>query len=117
MCGIHPSGEYSIVPLYFSAERPVVTRDGTLIMVDDERMRLEPGEKPNDEASPLPHTWLLPLTGAVESGATTAARDYSGDAVGEDSERQGRIIDHDEAGSMSRETQGYFNAELGTLER
>ena len=70
-----------IVPLYFAAERPVVERDGALIMVDDERMPLDPGEKPDDEEGPLPHARLLPADRRGRERGGHAARDHPGDAA------------------------------------
>jgi len=98
-----------IVPLYFAAERPVVERDGTLIMVDDHRMRLEPGEKPTMKRVRFRTLGCYPLTGAVESGATTLPEIIQEMLVAKNSERQGRMIDHDEAGSMEqKKREGYF---------
>lgn len=98
-----------IVPLYFAAERPVVERDGTLIMVDDQRMRLEPGEKPAMKRVRFRTLGCYPLTGAVESGATTLPEIIQEMLVAKNSERQGRMIDHDEAGSMEQKKRdGYF---------
>jgi sulfate adenylyltransferase subunit 2 len=98
-----------VVPLYFAKERPVVARDGTLIMVDDERMPLKPGEKPQMRRVRFRTLGCYPLTGAIESDAANV-----GDIVRETmtatlSERQGRVIDHDQAGSMEKKKQeGYF---------
>src|SRR5581483_2278634 len=89
-----------IVPLYFAAPRPVVERDGALIMVDDDRMRLEPGEKPQTKVVRFRTLGDYPLTGAVESNATTLPQIIEEMLVARNSERQGRMIDHDEAGSM-----------------
>ena len=98
-----------IVPLYFAAERPVVVRDGTLIMVDDQRMRLEPGEQPAMKRVRFRTLGCYPLTGAVESGATTLPEIIQEMLVARNSERQGRMIDHDEAGSMEqKKREGYF---------
>jgi sulfate adenylyltransferase subunit 2 len=98
-----------IVPLYFAAERPVVVRDGTLIMVDDQRMRLEPGEIPAMKRVRFRTLGCYPLTGAVESGATTLPEIIQEMLVARNSERQGRMIDHDEAGSMEqKKREGYF---------
>jgi len=98
-----------IVPLYFAAERPVVERDGTLIMVDDERMRLQPGEKPQMKQVRFRTLGCYPLTGAVESTATTLPEIIQEMLVARNSERQGRMIDHDEAGSMEqKKREGYF---------
>jgi sulfate adenylyltransferase subunit 2 len=98
-----------IVPLYLAAERPVVDRDGALIMVDDERMRLNPGEKPRMEMVRFRTLGCYPLTGAIRSTAATVP-----DIIGEmlrarQSERQGRLIDFDEEGSMEvKKREGYF---------
>src|SRR5918995_1406905 len=89
-----------IVPLYFAKERPVVARDGTLIMVDDQRMRLSPGEKPEMKRVRFRTLGCYPLTGAVESNATTLPEIIQEMLVAKNSERQGRVIDHDETGSM-----------------
>ncbi|HEY7116626.1 MAG TPA: sulfate adenylyltransferase subunit CysD [Tepidisphaeraceae bacterium] len=98
-----------IVPLYFAAERPVVNRDGTLIMVDDERMRLEPGERPQMKRVRFRTLGCYPLTGAIESDATTLPEIIQEMLVARNSERQGRMIDHDEAGSMEqKKREGYF---------
>ena len=84
------------MPLYFAAERPVVERDGTLIMVDDERMPLQPGETPQMRRVRFRTLGCYPLTGAIESDADTLPRDHPGDAARRrTSERQGRVIDHD----------------------
>jgi sulfate adenylyltransferase subunit 2 len=98
-----------VVPLYFAAERPVVERSGNLIMIDDERMRLKPGEKPQMKRVRFRTLGCYPLSGAIESSATTV-----GDVILEmvnarQSERQGRLIDHDEEGSMElKKREGYF---------
>jgi sulfate adenylyltransferase subunit 2 len=99
-----------IVPLYFAAERPVVERDGTLIMVDDERMPLSPGERPMLKCVRFRTLGCYPLTGAVESGATTLPQVIQEMLLARSSERQGRVIDHDDgAASMERKKQeGYF---------
>ena len=99
-----------IVPLYFAAERPVVERDGTLIMVDDERMPLKPGEKPMIKRVRFRTLGCYPLTGAVESDATTLPDIIQEMLLAKSSERQGRVIDHDEGGaSMEKKKQeGYF---------
>jgi sulfate adenylyltransferase subunit 2 len=101
--------EIPIVPLYFAAERPIVERDGTLIMVDDERMRLEPGEEPAMRRVRFRTLGDYPLTGAVESDADTVPKIVEEMIAARTSERQGRVIDHDAAGSMERKKQeGYF---------
>jgi sulfate adenylyltransferase subunit 2 len=98
-----------IVPLYFAAERPIVYRDGGMIMVDDERMRLEPGEKPTIKRIRFRTLGCYPLTGAIESGATTLPEIIEEMLLAKVSERQGRVIDHDEAGSMEqKKREGYF---------
>ncbi len=98
-----------IVPLYFSAERPVVERDGTLIMVDDERMPLYPGEKPMLKKVRFRTLGCYPLTGAVEIEADTLPAIIQEMLLTTSSERQGRVIDHDQAASMEKKKQeGYF---------
>ncbi|MBA2676631.1 MAG: sulfate adenylyltransferase subunit CysD [Ramlibacter sp.] len=98
-----------IVPLYFSAERPVVERDGTLIMVDDERMPLNPGEVPVMRKVRFRTLGCYPLTGAVESEADTLPAIIQEMLLTKTSERQGRVIDHDSAASMEKKKQeGYF---------
>jgi sulfate adenylyltransferase subunit 2 len=98
-----------VVPLYLAAERPVVERDGTLLMVDDDRMPLEPGEQPQMKKVRFRTLGCYPLTGAVESEADTL-EDVIGEMIASrTSERQGRVIDHDGAASMERKKQeGYF---------
>jgi len=98
-----------IVPLYYSAERPVVERDGTLIMVDDARMPLKPGEVPMMRKVRFRTLGCYPLTGAVESEAATLPEIIQEMLLTKTSERQGRVIDHDSAGSMEKKKQeGYF---------
>jgi sulfate adenylyltransferase subunit 2 len=98
-----------IVPLYFSAERPVVKRDGALIMVDDERMPLSPGERPELRWVRFRTLGCYPLTGAVESRADTLPAIIQEMLLATSSERQGRVIDHDSAASMEKKKQeGYF---------
>ena len=98
-----------IVPLYFSASRPVVSRNGTLIMVDDERMPLSPGEVPMMKSVRFRTLGCYPLTGAVESTATTLEAIIQEMLLTKTSERQGRVIDHDTAASMEKKKQeGYF---------
>ncbi len=98
-----------IVPLYFAAVRPVVNRGGTLIMVDDERMRLEPGEVPMKKMVRFRTLGCYPLSGAVESEADTLETIIQEMLLTRTSERQGRMIDHDSAASMERKKQeGYF---------
>jgi sulfate adenylyltransferase subunit 2 len=98
-----------IVPLYYSKERPVVERDGMLIMVDDDRMELRPGEKVEMKSVRFRTLGCYPLTGAVESTAATLPEIIQEMLLTRTSERQGRLIDHDQAGSMERKKQeGYF---------
>ena len=98
-----------IVPLYFAAERPVVERDGTLIMVDDERMPLKPGEKPMLKKVRFRTLGCYPLTGAIESNADTLTAIIQEMLLTTTSERQGRVIDHDQSASMEKKKQeGYF---------
>lgn len=98
-----------IVPLYFAAPRPVVERDGALIMVDDDRMRLEPGETPEMRSVRFRTLGCYPLTGAVESEADTLTGIIQEMLLTTSSERQGRVIDHDSSGSMEKKKQeGYF---------
>jgi sulfate adenylyltransferase subunit 2 len=98
-----------IVPLYLAAPRPVVERAGTLIMVDDDRMPLAPGEVPEMRSVRFRTLGCYPLTGAVESDATTLTEVIKEMLLTKTSERQGRVIDHDSSGSMERKKQeGYF---------
>jgi sulfate adenylyltransferase subunit 2 len=98
-----------IVPLYFAAERPVVERDGNLIMVDDERMRLRPGEVPMLKSIRFRTQGCYPLTGAIESTAATLPEIIQEMLLTTTSERQGRVIDHDQTASMEKKKQeGYF---------
>jgi sulfate adenylyltransferase subunit 2 len=98
-----------IVPLYFAAERPVVERDGALIMVDDERMPLEPGEEPAHKSVRFRTLGCYPLTGAIPSTASTLTEIIQEMLLTTTSERQGRVIDHDASGSMEKKKQeGYF---------
>ncbi|MGH8477650.1 MAG: sulfate adenylyltransferase subunit CysD [Methylococcales bacterium] len=98
-----------IVPLYFSKKRPVVARDGVLIMVDDERMPLEPGERTEMKNVRFRTLGCYPLTGAVESEATTLPEIIQEMLLTKSSERQGRVIDYDQAGSMEeKKREGYF---------
>ncbi len=99
-----------IVPLYFARERPVVERNGRLIMVDDERMPLEPGEEPTLQAGPLPHARLLPaLRRGRERGGQRCRGCIAEMLADATSERQGRVIDRDSEGSMEKKKQeGYF---------
>jgi sulfate adenylyltransferase subunit 2 len=101
--------EIPIVPLYYAAERPVVERDGTLIMVDDDRMPLAPGEVPELRSVRFRTLGCYPLTGAVESEAATLTEIIQEMLLTTSSERQGRVIDHDSSGSMEKKKQeGYF---------
>ncbi len=105
---IHLEG-IPIVPLYFSAVRPVVERDGTLIMVDDDRMPLRAGETPMMKSVRFRTLGCYPLTGAVESTASTLPEIIQEMLLTTTSERQGRVIDHDQAASMEKKKQeGYF---------
>jgi sulfate adenylyltransferase subunit 2 len=98
-----------IVPLYYAAERPVVSRDGTLIMVDDERMPLAAGEQPEMRMVRFRTLGCYPLTGAIESHADTLPAIIQEMLLTRTSERQGRVIDHDGAASMEKKKQeGYF---------
>jgi sulfate adenylyltransferase subunit 2 len=98
-----------IVPLYFSAVRPVVDRDGVLILVDDDRMQLNPGEKPMMKKVRFRTLGCYPLSGAVESEATTLPEIIQEMLLTKQSERQGRIIDYDQAASMEeKKKEGYF---------
>ena len=97
------------VPLYFAKERPVVNRGGTWIMVDDERLPLEPGEKPVMKKVRFRTLGCYPLTGAIESEATNLTEVLEEMLRAKSSERQGRVIDYDEAGSMEeKKREGYF---------
>jgi len=98
-----------IVPLYFAALRPVVERDGMLIMVDDERLPLRPGEQPQLKKVRFRTLGCYPLTGAIESNADTLPAIIEEMLLTRSSERQGRAIDHDDAASMEKKKQeGYF---------
>ena len=98
-----------IVPLYFAAERPIVERDGALIMVDDQRMPLAPGEQPRLRKVRFRTLGCYPLTGAIDSNADSPAAIIEEMLVARTSERQGRIIDRDGAASMEQKKQeGYF---------
>jgi sulfate adenylyltransferase subunit 2 len=101
--------DISVVPLYFAKMRPVVRRDGSLIMLDDERLKLLPGEKPEMKLVRFRTLGCYPLTGAIESTATSIPeiiRELTSSAT---SERQGRRIDHDESSSMEKKKrEGYF---------
>lgn len=98
-----------IVPLYFAAERPVVERDGMLIMVDDDRMPLKSGEIPMIKKVRFRTLGCYPLTGAIESNAETLPEIIQEMLLANTSERQGRVIDHDTSASMEKKKQeGYF---------
>ena len=98
-----------VVPLYFAAPRPVVRRSGTLIMVADERMKLDPGEQAEMKQVRFRTLGCYPLTGAIESDADSVPAIIREMVSATHSERQGRVIDHDEEGSMERKKQeGYF---------
>jgi len=98
-----------IVPLYLAAERPVVERDGTLIMVDDDRIPMAPGETPEMKMVRFRTLGCYPLTGAVESEAATLPEIIQEMLLTKTSERQGRVIDHDSAASMEqKKREGYF---------
>ena len=98
-----------IVPLYFAASRPTVQREGLLLMVDDERFRLNPGERPVLRSIRFRTLGCYPLTGAVESTAVTLPQIIQEMLLTTTSERQGRAIDHDQAASMEKKKQeGYF---------
>jgi len=98
-----------IVPLYYAKVRPVVERDGMLIMVDDDRLELKPGEQVQHKSVRFRTLGCYPLTGAVESEADTLPQIIQEMLLTRTSERQGRLIDHDQAGSMEKKKQeGYF---------
>jgi sulfate adenylyltransferase subunit 2 len=98
-----------VVPLYLAAERPVVERNGMLVLVDDERMPLEPGETPELKSVRFRTLGCYPLTGAIESKATDLIGVIQETLLTASSERQGRAIDHDSSGSMEKKKQeGYF---------
>ena len=98
-----------VVPLYFAKPRPVVERDGALIMVDDERLPLDPGETPQMESVRFRTLGCYPLTGAIRSTAVTLDAIIEEMRSSSSSERQGRLIDHDDSGSMEKKKrEGYF---------
>jgi sulfate adenylyltransferase subunit 2 len=98
-----------VVPLYFAAERPVVSRNGQLIVVDDERMRLEPGETPVMRRVRFRTLGCWPLTAAIESDADDLDAVVEETLAAKMSERAGRLIDHDQAGAMEmKKREGYF---------
>ena len=97
------------MPLYFAKERPIVWREGVMIMVDDDRMQLEPNEKPEMRNVRFRTLGCYPLSGAVDSKATTLPEIIQEMLLTTFSERQGRLIDSDEAGSMEKKKkEGYF---------
>jgi sulfate adenylyltransferase subunit 2 len=101
--------EIPVVPLYFAAERPVVERGGMLIMVDDGRLPIDPGEKPKMEKVRFRTLGCYPLSGAIRSDAATVPEIIEELIATRHSERQGRVIDHDQTGSMEKKKQeGYF---------
>ncbi len=101
--------EIPVVPLYFAKERPVVERDGSLIMVDDERLPLKPGETPRLERVRFRTLGCYPLSGAIRSDADNLTDIIAEMRASTTSERQGRLIDHDESGSMEKKKrEGYF---------
>lgn len=103
------SENIEIVPLYYAAERPVVTRSDQLIMVDDDRMVLQPGETPEMRMVRFRTLGCYPLTAAIDSNATTLASIVGEMFIARTSERQGRLIDHDEVGAMEmKKREGYF---------
>ncbi|MBO6725815.1 MAG: sulfate adenylyltransferase subunit CysD [Rhizobiaceae bacterium] len=98
-----------IVPLYFAERRPVVERDGMLIMADDDRMKLQPGEVAQEKLVRFRTLGCYPLTGAIESSADTIEEIVDEMLIARTSERQGRLIDSDESGSMEKKKrEGYF---------
>jgi sulfate adenylyltransferase subunit 2 len=101
--------QIEVLPLYLAAPRPVVERDGALIMVDDERLPLAPGEQPALRSIRFRTLGCYPLTGAIESTADTLEAVIAEMLVARTSERQGRVIDHDPAASMEKKKlEGYF---------
>jgi sulfate adenylyltransferase subunit 2 len=101
--------QIDIVPLYFAAERPIVTRDGQMIMVDDDRMPLRPGERPHMQRVRFRTLGCYPLTGAIRSDAATLLEIIEEMLITTTSERQGRVIDQDQGASMEKKKQeGYF---------
>ncbi len=98
-----------VVPLYFAAERPVVERGGMIIMVDDDRLPMDEGEKPEMRRVRFRTLGCYPLSGAIDSNATTVPEIIEELVAARSSERQGRVIDHDQTGSMEKKKQeGYF---------
>jgi sulfate adenylyltransferase subunit 2 len=98
-----------VVPLYFAGDRPVIERGGMLIMVDDERLPIDPGERPELRKVRFRTLGCYPLTGAIESNAVTVPAIIEELVAARSSERRGRVIDHDQSGSMEKKKQeGYF---------
>ncbi|MBV9221801.1 MAG: sulfate adenylyltransferase subunit CysD [Methylobacteriaceae bacterium] len=109
VCTYIAAQDIPVVPLYFAKERPVVDRDGALIMVDDERLPLNAGETPRLERIRFRTLGCYPLTGAIRSRAGTLDAIIAETRASHSSERQGRLIDHDDAGSMEKKKrEGYF---------
>ena len=101
--------DIEIVPLYYSAVRPVVERDGVLIMIDDDRFQFEPGEEPQQRSVRFRTLGCYPLSGAVESTADNLPEIIQEMLLATRSEREGRVIDYDQAGSMEeKKREGYF---------
>ncbi len=106
---IYHEGKHSIVPLYYAAKRPVVERDGMIIMVDDERMPIGPDDIVEERLVRFRTLGCYPLTGAIESDAANLQDIVREMLTARTSERQGRLIDKDEAGSMEKKKrEGYF---------
>lgn len=97
-----------IVPLYYAAKRPVINRDGTLIMLDDDRVKLKPGEEPEERLVRFRTLGCYPLTGAVESDADTLPKIIQEMLLARTSERQGRVIDNDADDMQAKKEKGYF---------
>jgi sulfate adenylyltransferase subunit 2 len=98
-----------VVPLYFAAERPIVSRNGQLLVVPDERMRFEPGERPVPRKVRFRTLGCWPLTAAIESDASDIGAVVEETLAARVSERAGRLIDHDQAGAMEmKKREGYF---------
>jgi sulfate adenylyltransferase subunit 2 len=98
-----------VVPLYFARDRPIVERDGALIMLDDERLPLKPGERARNMRVRFRTLGCYPLSGAIESEADTLEKVIEEMLLARTSERQGRLIDHDQSGSMEeKKREGYF---------
>jgi sulfate adenylyltransferase subunit 2 len=105
---IHQEG-IPVVPLYFAKHRPVVERDGMLIMIDDDRMPIEPSDRPQLKKIRFRTLGCYPLSGAIESDADTLEDIIEEMLISTNSERQGRLIDHDAVASMEKKKQeGYF---------